>query len=311
MAKMDAPELDGLDWNLLRAFACVIELGSLTRAAERLGLSQPTLSRQIAELEAQLGAPLFERTGRRLRATELALQLQEPAERMRAAARALGPLAQQQRGTLAGTVRITASEPVAAYVLPRLLLGLTEQHPDIELELVASNRIDNLLEREADLAVRMVQPTQGTVIARHLGDWTLGFYAHRDYLARVGGHIDPQRIAEYRWIGLDRNPQLIDGFREAGHSIDRHFFALRSDNMMVGMEAVRAGQGIGVLSQPVAATDAALVQVLPEQPLPSLPVWLVAHRELRSSQRLRLVFDLLAAGLQALGTKPAEGPAGA
>jgi DNA-binding transcriptional LysR family regulator len=301
---MDRPELDQLDWNLLRALAAVLELGSLTRAAERLGLSQPTLSRQIAELEVQLGAPLFERTGRRLRRTALADQLQEPAERMQVAARALGPLAQQQRGTLAGTVRITASEVVAAYVLPRLLVELAERHPDIEIELVASNRIDNLLEREADLAVRMVAPQQGSVIARSLGDWALGFYVHRDYLARVGGQIEPARMASYRWIGLDSNPQLIDGFQAAGYPIDRHFFALRSDNMMVGVEAVRAGLGIGLLSQPVAERLPELLRVLPDQPLPSLPVWLVTHRELHTSRRLRAVFDLLAERLQALAQRP-------
>jgi DNA-binding transcriptional LysR family regulator len=173
-----APDLGRLDWNLLRCFAAVIEYGSITAAAAQLGVSQPTLSRQVATLEACLGAPLFERTGRRLRTKALSQAMREPIEHMSLAVGALLPLAAAQREGVAGTVRISASEVVAACLLPVMLARLAEMHPQIEIELVASNRVDNLLEREADIALRMVAPRQGAVIARHLAEWPLGFYAH-------------------------------------------------------------------------------------------------------------------------------------
>ncbi len=296
------PDLARLDWNLLRCFAAVIEHGSITLAAERLGMSQPTLSRQVAALEATLGAPLFERTGRRLRPTTLAQAMQEPIEHMATAVNALAPLAAAQRDGLAGTVRISASEVVAACQLPPLLAELAEQHPEIDIELIASNRVDNLLEREADIAVRMVAPRQGAVIARHLTDWPLGFYAHPAYLARRGGAPGPDQFMStgHRWIGMDRSFEMIDGFRAAGVPIDRYFFGLRCDNHIVNWQAVCAGVGIGLVTTALAASRPELVRVLPQQALPTLPVWLVAHGELRSSLRLKRVFDFLAESLAAL-----------
>ncbi|MBI5254998.1 MAG: LysR family transcriptional regulator [Burkholderiales bacterium] len=289
-----------IDWNLLRAFVTVIEHGSLTRAAQRLGASQPTLSRQIAALEAQIGAPLFERAARRLKPTPQALALAEPAARMLAAAQAMAHGAASASHQLAGTVRLTASEVVSAHVLPPILARLASQHPEIQIELVASNRLDNLLEREADIAVRMLRPAQGTLITRHLADWPLGFFAHRRLLAR---RTKPTRdnLLQQRWIGFDQQMQLIEGFRAAGFEVDRSLFGFRCDNQIVDYEALRAGLGIGIAMLPLAAREPQLVRVLPEIELPVLPVWLTAHRELRASRRLRLVFDALAEGLLAWG----------
>jgi DNA-binding transcriptional LysR family regulator len=292
-----------LDWNLLRAFVAVLEQGSLTRAAERLATSQPTLSRQIAALEAQLGAPLFERGARRLQHTALAMALAEPAQRMLAAAQALAQATDGAQRGLGGTVRLTASEVVSAHVLPAMLARLAELHPEIQVELVASNRLDNLLEREADIALRMVRPTQGSVITRHIADWPLGFFAHRDYVARHGAPT-PGTMHEHRWIGYDQSPQLIDGFRAAGYAVDRRFFGLRCENDIVGLHAVAAGLGIGIALVPLARLHGALQQLLPEQPLPVLPLWLTAHRELRGSPRLKRVWDFLADELTAWPGKP-------
>jgi DNA-binding transcriptional LysR family regulator len=297
-----------IDWNLLRAFVTVVEQGSLTRAAERLGSSQPTLSRQIAALEALAGVPLFERAARRLRPTAQAEALAEPARRMLAAAQAVALAAAGQRRGLAGTVRLTASEVVSTAVLPAMLVALARAHPEIEVELVASDRLDNLLEREADIAVRMVQPTQGALITRHLADWPLGFYAHRDYLAHAGP-VDETNMAAHRWLGFDQSPLLIEGFRGAGVMVDRHFFGFRCDHQVVNLHALRAGLGIGIAMQPLAGRDRALLRVLPGLPLPALPVWLTAHRELRASRRLRLVFDHLAQALQAWGEAPHQSQA--
>ncbi|MEY4752826.1 MAG: hypothetical protein RJA44_501, partial [Pseudomonadota bacterium] len=245
---------------------------------------------------------LFERTGRRLRPTDLAQSLQEPAQRMHAVVQALGPLTQQQqRGTLEGTVRISASELVACCVLPAVLAELAELHPEISVELVATPREDHLLEQEADLAVRVVRPSQSAMIARYLGDWRLGLYAHERYLAGLGGAVELEQLEQYRWIGLDQNPQLIDLLRQAGQELERSSFKLRSDSLMVGLAALQAGLGIGLLTRPVAQLHPALQPVLPDLELGSLPIWLVANRELRGSRRLRVVFDHVADALFRFG----------
>ena len=293
-----------VDWNLLRALGAVLAHGSLTQAATRLGTSQPTLSRQIAALEAAVGAPLFERGARRLRPTALALGLAEPAARMLAAAQACAlaaDAASSQAGQLAGTVRLTASEVVSSQVLPALLAALARRHPAIQIELVPGDTLSNLLAREADIAVRMVRPTQGTLITRHIADWALGFYGHRDLLAAAGSPPTPATLAAHRWVGFDQSPQLIDGFRAAGFDVDRRFFGFRCDHQVVHLEAVRQGLGIGIVMAPLARRMPELVPVLPGLALPVLPVWLTAHAALRSSRRQKVVFDFLADGLKAWG----------
>ena len=295
-----------IDWNLLRAFTAVLEQGSLTRAAERLGSSQPTLSRQIAALEAQAGAPLFERAARRLVPTALGQALAEPAARMLAAAQAMAQAAEGAARGLRGSVRITASEVVSTQVLPPLLLQLAQAHPEIQVELVASDRVDNLLQREADIAVRMLRPTQGGVLTRHLADWPLGFFVHRDALAAAGGPPDRTTLQRFRWLGFDQSSQLIDGFRAAGMDVDRDFFAFRCDHQPALYAALCAGLGVGVALVPLARRQPQLVQVLGDEVLPSLPVWLTARQELRANRRLRTVFDFLANGLLRWGESPAS-----
>ncbi|MFZ6731480.1 LysR family transcriptional regulator [Undibacterium sp. Ji42W] len=291
------------DWNLIRSFVAVVEQGSLTRAAEVLGLSQPTLSRQIAELEGSIGAALFERVARGLKLTSTGENLVEPARYMMTAARSLGMAAATQNNGLRGTVRITASEMVSGFVLPALLRELAQLHPEIQIELVASNQVSNLLEREADIAIRMIRPAQSALIARHLTDWPIGMYGHRDYLA--GLPVLPSKnqtatlalMQKFRWLGLDQSDQFIAGFRAAGIQIDRSFFDFRCDNYLVNWQAIQQGLGIGIAMRWLAERNADLEQVLVEQELPSLPVWLTTHRELKSSKRIRTVFDFLAEGL--------------
>lgn len=282
-----------IDWNLLKSFCMVAELGSVSRAAPALGLSQPTVSRQIAELETALGASVFERVARGVALTSAGRALLEPAQRMLAAARTASLAAAAQGSEASGTVRITASEIMAAYVLPATLLRLRAQYPQIQIELVASNQVDNLLTREADIAVRMTRPQQSGLITRKVGNYALGFYAHRDYLKarKLSPEAAPTR---FDWVGLDRSNQMIEGFRLAGYKVDKNFFAFRCDNQIVGWQAVLAGLGAGVTLQRVAAQFKGLVTILPQQPLPALEVWLTAHRELRDVPRIRAVYDFLA-----------------
>jgi DNA-binding transcriptional LysR family regulator len=299
------------DWNLIRAFVAVVEHGSLTRAAEQLGVSQATLSRQIAQFEQVTGTALFERVARGLKLTQAGDHLVAPARHMMVAARALGMASASQDMSLGGTVRITASEITSAYVLPPILVKLAEQYPEIQIELVASNQLSNLLEREADIAIRMLRPTQSALITRHIGDWPLGMYAHRSYLnsvsfknqkhaLKLSENADIAAMAAYRWIGYDQSDQLVAGFRAVGLTVEPEFFAFRCDNHLVNWQALQAGLGIGIGMQWLARQYPDLQRIMPEQAIPRLPVWLTSHRELKSNQRIRTVFDFLAQALSAV-----------
>lgn len=288
------------DWNLLRAFVAVVDAGSLTAAARLTGASQPTLSRQIGELEASFGVVLFERGARGLRLTLAGQALLPALRQMQLAAQALALAAVGQSQQLAGTVRLTASDMTAAYVLPPIIAALRCRQPAIQIELVVSNQVENLLERQADIAVRHARPQQAELVARRVGDAAIGCFAHRDYLARVGGAVDPARIADYDWIGYDRSDLLLRGFRQAGMAVPREFFAVRCDSHVSGWQMALAGAGIGFAPTLVAARWPEMLPVLPQVIMPSMPVWVTAHRELRQSARIRLVFDALADGLQTM-----------
>ena len=282
------------DWALLRVFLEVAQSGSLSRAAATLGSSQPTLSRQMAQLEAHLGSALFERTTRGVRLTEAGAALRAPAERMREHAADFALVAAGRSQTLAGTVRLTASEMVSAFMLPLVLRRLREAHPEIQIELVASNTLENLLERDADIALRMVRPTQSALVARKLGELPVSMYAHRDYV-QAYGKPTLATVVQHQWVGFDRSDQLLRGFQAAGFKVTKSFFAFRCDNQIVAWQAVLAGLGIGVGLRRVAALSPELVRVLPDVKVPALPLWLTAHRELRGTARLKVVFDALAA----------------
>ena len=284
------------DCSLLRSFLAVANAGSLSRAAEELGNSQPTLSRQMTALELQVGTALFERTRRGLRLTQAGEALLVPAQRMQQHAREWSLAAAGRAQTLAGTVRLTASEMVSAYLLPGVLRELRASHPELQIELVASNAVENLLEREADIALRMVRPTQTALIARKVADIPLAFFAHRDYI-KAHGTPSIEKMAEHQWIGYDRSDQMLRGFRAGGFDVSREFFAFRCDNQIVAWEAVRAGLGIGIGMKRVARLAPDLVQVLKGIPVPNLPLWITAHRELRNTPRLKVVFDALASSL--------------
>lgn len=286
------------DWHLVRSFLAALDHGSLLGAAKLLHTSQPTLGRHIAELESQLGVVLFERTGRGLVPTATALKLADAARGM---ADGADQLARTLTGTQAqktGTVRITASPPVAVHMLPPILLHMRQALPDIQVELVASNTVSNLLRREADIAVRMVRPEQGSLVAQKIGDVAMGAFAHRSYLAQHRPIVQPLDLLDHALIGFDTDPTIRDGFKAAGFEVGKEAFALRSDDLLVQWHAVRAGLGIGFMADFTARQDADVLPVLPGMlPIPPLPMWLAVHREIRTSQRIRSVYDFLAEAL--------------
>ena len=289
ISKMNTP----FDWRLIRSFLAALEQGSLLGASRVVKASQPTIGRHIAELEAQWGVVLFERTGRGLLPTAMALRLADSARAMEAGALQLERQLTGAQTEVSGTVRITASQPVACVLLPPLLAKMRLALPDVQVELVASNAVSNLLRREADIAVRMVQPDQATLVARRIGKVEMGIYAHRDYLRRKGTPRQPQELLNHELVGFDKDDSILRGFAEFGFPGTREAFAMRTDDLMAYWEAVRVGLGVGFVANFMARTDRDLLPLLPMLRLPSLPVWLAVHRDIRTSRRIRQVYDFL------------------
>lgn len=282
------------DWALVRSFLAVLDAGSLMGAARRLSAQQPTLSRHVAELEAQLGTPLFERTGRGVTPTAAALAIADAARQMEAGALTLSRSLATARNAETGTVRITTSEVAATWLLPPLIAQLQAQEPGIAIELVASNQLTNLLRREADIAVRMVRPAQASLVARKLGDIPIVAAAHRDYLARFGTPRRPEELADHRLIGFDRDEGIVKGFAQMGMPLTREHFALRTDAQIAYGQLVAAGAGIGFVAQYNLRHWPGVVALLPQLAIPPLPCWLAVHREIRASRLVRRVYDFLA-----------------
>jgi len=291
---MSTPDPNRFDWALVRSFLAVLDAGSLMGAARRLNAQQPTLSRHVAELEAQLGTPLFERTGRGVTPTAAALAIADAARQMEAGALTLSRSLTTARNAETGTVRITTSEVAATWLLPPLLAQLQAQEPGIAIELVASNQLTNLLRREADIAVRMVRPAQASLVARKLGEIPIIAAAHRDYLARFGTPKRPEDLAGHRLIGFDRDDGILKGFAQMGMPLTREHFALRTDAQIAYGQLVAAGAGIGFVAQYNLRHWPGVVALLPQLAIPPLPCWLAVHREIRASRLVRRVYDFLA-----------------
>ena len=290
---------DGFDWTLVRSFVAVLDAGSLMGAARQLGAQQPTLSRHIAELEQQLGTPLFERTGRGVVPTAAALAIADAARQMEDGAGALARALAGQREATTGTVRITTSQVAAVWLLPPVLAALQQAEPGIQIELVASNGLSNLLRREADIAVRMVRPAQGSLVAKKLGDIPIVAAAHDSYLARAGAPRQPDDLLQHRLIGFERDPALLRGFAALGLPVTREHFALRTDDQVAYGQLVAAGAGIGFVAAYNVPQWPGVRTLLPTLKVPPLPCWLAVHREIRGSRVVRRVYDFLAAALPA------------
>ncbi len=293
-------------WDLYRSFGAAAKEGSLSGAARVLGLTQPTVARHLDALEAHLGQRLFVRSQRGLVPTEAALQILPYVEVLAATSAALlRAVATTTGDTVTGTVRIAASEVVGTERLPPILAAIRRAHPALALELVVSNEVEDLLRRDADIAVRMVAPAQDALVALKLGAVELGLFAHADYLARRGTPRDTAGIAGFDLIGFDRETPALRAFVAAYPWLTRGGLALRASSDLAQLAALRAGFGIGVCQSGLAARDPALVRLLAADFAPTLPVWIVMHEDLRAVPRCRAVFDLLAEHLRRdIGTLP-------
>lgn len=285
------------DWNQARAFLVTAEEGSLSAAARALGMAQPTLGRQVAALQEELGVVLFERAGRGLVLTPSGLELLDHVRAMGEAAGRVSLAAGGQSQAVTGTVSITANEIDSAFLLPPIVEKLRREAPGIVLQLVSSNAALDLRRREADIAIRNFRPTQPDLITAKVRDEPMRLYAATRYLARLGHPSTPEELNRADFIGFDPPDTLIEELKALGLSLTPENFPVLTGSHVVHWELVKHGIGIGVVPERLGEAEPLVRQALPSLPPLLMPIWLTTHRELRTSKRIRLVFDLLAAEL--------------
>jgi DNA-binding transcriptional LysR family regulator len=292
--------MDTLDWSLVRSLLAVVDHGSLSAAARATGLSQPTLGRHVDQAEAAFGLALFTRAPRGLIPTEAMQALIPAAHAMREAAAALALAAAGRQKSLDGTVRLTASRIFSAHILPAILARLRAEEPGIEIELVPSDEVENLLHGQADIALRMVRPVQPDLIARHLGNMAMGLYAAPSLLGRHGTPETIQALLALPFVGFDRSDMILRLMASLGVARRRNDFPVRCDDQLVYWNLVRAGLGVGGMQCLIGDADPLLHRLDGLARLPALPLWLAAAPDLRRTPRVARVWDFLCAALQPL-----------
>lgn len=268
----------------------------MSGAARQLGITQPTVGRHIAALEKSLNVVLFTRSASGLLPTAVALTLRTHAETMETTAAALERAASPQGPEVRGVVRVSASEVIGVEVLPPIITRLRQQHPHLKVELVLSNRLLDLLQLEADIAVRMVRPSQEQLLAKRIGVIEVGLHARNDYLQQHGTPQSLNDLAAHSVIGYDQESAFIRSLAVKG--FDRSAFSLSSDSDLAQLALIRAGAGIGGCQVKLARQDTRLSRVLPDAFALQLDTWVTMHEDLRNSPRCRVTFDALVAGLQ-------------
>ena len=286
------------DWNKARAFLVTAEEGSLSAAARALGMAQPTLGRQVDGLEQELGIVLFERVGRGLTLTPSGLELLDHVRVMGEAAGRVSLTALGQSQILEGTICISASETYAAVLLPPIIAKLRLMEPGIHVEIVVANHASDLRRREADIAIRNFRPTEPDLIAKKIGDADAILYATPDYIAKIGNPTKPCDLRQADFVNMDHGGMMIKGLNTLGLGLTEANFPLLTKSYLVMWELVRQGAAIGILDAYIGDAEPAVRRVLPDLEPLVFPIWLVAHRELTTNRRVRMVYDFLARELR-------------
>ncbi len=288
------------DWNRARAFLVTAEEGSLSAAARAMEMTQPTLSRQVAALEEELGVALFERLKGGLTLTQSGIELLAHVRAMGEAASQFSLSATGQSQALEGNICIAASEIDATFRLPVIIQTLRQLEPGINLEIVVSNQVSDLKRREADIAIRSFQPTQPDLIARKIKDINIWAYAATDYFSSRQLDEHPKQLEHVSFVGFDHTKMLIDALQTKGIGVNESHFPITCPFQMLQWELAKQGSAIAIFPEDIGDAEPLLRRTYESLgPLLSLPMWLVCHRELRTSRRVRRVFDLLAQGLGA------------
>tara|TARA_R110002051_G_scaffold139514_1_gene212188 strand:+ start:4526 stop:5416 length:891 start_codon:yes stop_codon:yes gene_type:complete len=281
------------DWNQARAFLATAEEGSLSAAARALGVTQPTLSRQVSALEEKLGIILFERGPRMTSLTSAGLEVLDHVRAMHEAAAKLSLSASGQSQAVAGLVRIATTDTLACYHLPDMLIRLRKIAPDIEVEIRTSNKLRDLLQREADIAIRHARPREPELIAKKVRTTSATLYASKDYLDRAGRPRDAGDLQKLKFIGVDTRDTLIQPLKQKGLPLTTSNFTVSADSGLAAIELARKGLGVGLFIADEVDQFPDLEIVWPGFKPFDVPIWLVTHRELHTSKRIRLMFDLI------------------
>lgn len=285
--------MQDIDWNLLKSFSFVAKEGSLSAAARALNTTQPTIGRHIDALEKALDTALFVRTREGLIPTEDALNLLPEAESMLGSYGALLRRVSGDNPEEMGTVRVTMSEIMGAEVLPDLFYEFSETYPGIKVEMSISNKNDNLLKRDADIAIRMTAPKQDALIAKKIGDVQIGLFAHKKYLNKYGTPKSLDDLKNHRIIGPDTDQLFLMALKSYGLDISRDDVHYRLDNQIAQTKLMRKGVGICAMQLPLAKREKEFEPILPRKLKIPMPIWVVMHEDLKSSRRVRLMYDFL------------------
>lgn len=286
------------DWNRARAFLVTAEEGSLSAAARALGMAQPTLGRQVDGLEQELGVVLFQRVGRGLALTPSGLELLDHVRAMGDAAGRVSLTAAGQSQSIEGRVCIAASEVYAAFLLPPIIQKLRRLEPGIQIEIVTSNAPSDLRRREADIAIRNFRPTEPDLIARKIRDVPARLYATPEYIDGIGNPEVPGDLTKADFINIDGSGEFLKWLNSLGMNLTVQNFPITAENYLVMWELVKEGVGIGIIDGNIGDAEPAVQRLFENMDPIMFPIWLVAHRELNSSRRIRIVFDLLAKELE-------------
>ncbi len=286
------------DWNRARAFLVTAEEGSLSAAARALGMTQPTLGRQVSALEKELNVALFERVGQGLILTPSGLELVEHVRAMGEAANKVSLVASGQSQSIEGSVCISASEVHAYFYLPKIIKKLRKIAPKINIEIIATNKVSDLRRREADIAIRNFRPTHPELIARKIRDEKAQLYATSEYIQSLTEPVTLTILNSAEYISFDSSGELMNGLNALGLNLNKTNFPIISENFLTHWQLVKQGVGIGIMPTDIGDSDPLVQRVTDDFPIIEYPIWLTTHRELNSSRRVRLVFDLLVKELQ-------------
>lgn len=286
-----------VDWNQLRAFHATATRGSLSAAARQLGLTQPTMSRQIAALEAGLGVDLFDRVGRKLVLTLVGAELRDRIGMMADAAEAVALVASGRGEEIRGRVCISATDTYAVHLLPEMVQQIRAEAPEVTIAIAASNELSDLHRREADIAIRHLPPARSGLVGEHVRDTEAHFYASADWIQQNGLPTRPAELAGTAMIGMEDIARFAGYLREVGIPMEIADFRLVSDSSVVIWEMVRRGMGVAPMLREVADRTPGVIRLLPDMPPIVVPIWLVVHEDLLLSPRIRVVQRILAEGL--------------
>jgi DNA-binding transcriptional LysR family regulator len=286
-----------MEWTDLRFFLAAVRGGNLSAAARELGVNYTTVGRRLDGLQRTLGATLIQRTPDGLTLTLAGEAVKELCEKIEATALEVERRAAGQDRELGGTVRLTATETLAARFLIPAMAALRKRHPELEIELIPDYRILDLSRQQADLAMRNARPADPRLVCRRVGGFAITLYASRAYLAARGrpsrgAGLAGHDIVSWTYLLPARRGQFM------GESVTGARIVFRSNSTLALVHAVAEGFGIGNIPCYLADADPRLVRVWPDVTPPMQPLWLIHHEDLRRTARIKLVSDAIAAVLR-------------